>query len=63
MLALSGAVGPNVQQVRCLNVLPDVIGPLVPSLLRTYSKEIEQAALMVVDQCRERVRIVPLGAG
>lgn len=33
MLALSGASGPSVLEVRCLNVLPEAIGPLVLALL------------------------------
>jgi len=60
MLALSGASGPSVLQVRCLNVLPEAIGPLVLALLRTYANEIEQGALVVADERRERVRILPL---
>jgi predicted nuclease of predicted toxin-antitoxin system len=60
MLALSGADGPSVVQVRCLNVLPEAIGSLVLSLLRTYAAEIEQGALVVADERRERVRILPL---
>ena len=60
MLALSGASGPSVLQVRCLNVLPEAIGPLVQALLRTYANEIEQGALVVADERRERVRILPL---
>jgi len=60
MLALSGAHGPSVLQVRCLNVLPDTIGPLVLSLLMTYAAEIERGALVVADERRERVRILPL---
>jgi len=60
MLALSGAAGPSVLQVRCLNVLPEVIGSLVLSMLRTYATEIEQGALVVADERRERVRILPL---
>jgi predicted nuclease of predicted toxin-antitoxin system len=60
MLALSGAAGPSVVQVRCLNVLPEAIGSLVLSLLRTYAVEIEQGALVVADERRERVRILPL---
>jgi predicted nuclease of predicted toxin-antitoxin system len=60
MLALSGASGPSVLQVRCLNVLPEAIGPLVVALLRTYANEIEQGALVVADERRERVRILPL---
>ena len=60
MLALSGADGPSVVQVRCLNVLPEAIGALVLSLLRTYASEIGQGALVVADERRERVRILPM---
>jgi predicted nuclease of predicted toxin-antitoxin system len=60
MLALSGADGTSVLQVRCLNVLPESIGTLVLSLLKTYGLEIEQGALVVADERRERVRILPL---
>ncbi len=62
MLALSGASGPSVLQVRCLNVLPEAIGPLVLALLRTYANQIDQGALVVADERRERVRILPLSA-
>jgi len=60
MLALSGADGPSVIQVRCLNVLPGAIGPLVLSMLKTYGVEIKQGALVLADERRERVRILPL---
>lgn len=60
MLALSGADGPSVLQVRCFNVLPEAIGSLVLSVLRAYANEIEQGALVVADERRERVRILPL---
>jgi hypothetical protein len=43
-----------------LNVLPEAIGELVLSLLRTYAAEIEQGALVVADERRARVRILPL---
>jgi hypothetical protein len=49
-----------VLQVRCLNVLPGAIGPLVLSLLKTYGAEIKRGALLVADERRERVRILPL---
>ena len=45
MLALSGANGPSVLQVRGLNVLTGAIGPLVLSVLRINFPEIEQGAL------------------
>ena len=60
MLALSGADGPSVLPVRSLSVLLEAIGTLVLSLLKTYGAEIEQGALVVADQRRERVRILPL---
>ena len=60
MLALSGADGPSVLQVRGLNVLPQAIGPLVLSLLRTYGDELERGVLVVADERRQRVRILPL---
>jgi predicted nuclease of predicted toxin-antitoxin system len=60
MLALSGARGASVLQVRCLNVLPEAIGPLVLAVLRTYDAEIEQGALVVANERRKRVRILPL---
>jgi predicted nuclease of predicted toxin-antitoxin system len=60
MLALSGANGPSVLQVRCLNVLPEVIGSLVLNLLGSYSDELERGALIVADERRQRVRILPL---
>ena len=62
MLALSGADGPSVIQVRCLNVLPGAIGPLVLSMLKTYGVEIKQGALVLADERRERVRILPLNS-
>ena len=60
MLALSGADGPSVLQVRCMNVLPEAIGSLVHNLLGSYSDELEQGALIVADERRQRVRILPL---
>jgi len=60
MLALSQADGPGVLQVRCMNVLPKAIGALVLSLLGTYAAEMEQGALVVADERRSRVRILPL---
>ncbi len=59
-ISLLTAAGPIVLQVRCLNVLPEAIGPLALELLRAYANEIEQGALVVADERRERVRILPL---
>ena len=50
MLILSGADGPSVLQVRCLNVLSEAICTLVLSLLKTYGAVIEKGALVVADE-------------
>ena len=60
MLALSQAEGPSVLQVRCLNVLPEAISALVLQLLDSYSEALDQGALIVADEQRQRVRILPL---
>jgi predicted nuclease of predicted toxin-antitoxin system len=59
-LALSHASGPSVIQVRAKNVLPEHIGSVVMAALRQYDAELEQGALIVVDDARSRVRILPL---
>jgi predicted nuclease of predicted toxin-antitoxin system len=41
-ISLLTAAGPSVLQVRCLNVLPEAIGPLALELLRAYANEIEK---------------------
>ena len=51
---------PSVLQVRCLNVLAEAIGSLVLNLLGSYSDELEQGALIVADERRQQVRILPL---
>jgi predicted nuclease of predicted toxin-antitoxin system len=60
MIGLSGADGPSVLQVRCLNVLPGMIGSLVLNILGSYGSELEKGALIVADERRQRVRILPL---
>lgn len=60
MLALGGTSGPRGLQERCLNVLPEAIGPLVLSLLSTYGSELEKVGLELADARRERERILSL---
>jgi len=59
-LPSAAPTGPSVLQVRCLTVMPEAIGPLVLSVIRSYEAEIEQGALVVADERRERLRILPL---
>ena len=60
LLALSHASGPSVLQVRTLNVLPDHLGQMVLAALKQHEPDLASGALVVVDEVRCRVRILPL---
>jgi predicted nuclease of predicted toxin-antitoxin system len=59
MLALTRALGPSVLQVRGKNVLPDHLGPIVMAALRQHEADLVAGALVVVDEARSRVRVLP----
>jgi predicted nuclease of predicted toxin-antitoxin system len=59
-LALTHASGPSVLQVRGQNVLPEHMGPLVLVALQRYDSELAMGALVVVEESRSRVRVLPL---
>lgn len=58
-LALTHAFGPSVIQVRGHKVLPEDIAELVAKVLTTHERELVAGALIVVDQAKLRVRILP----
>jgi predicted nuclease of predicted toxin-antitoxin system len=60
MLALTHATGPSVIQVRGQNVLPDHMSPTVVAALRQHESELAAGALVVVDEARLRVRVLPI---
>ncbi len=60
LLALTHATGPSVIQVRTRETLPQILGPMVRSLLLKYEQKLIDGALIVVDEHRSRVRILPL---
>lgn len=60
LLALSGAEGPSVIQVRSQDVLPARLAKLVVSALHQYEPELSAGALIVLDEARSRVRILPI---
>src|SRR5437867_3905031 len=60
LLALTNADGPSVIQVRTQDVTPQAIGALVVDTLRRFEKELERGALIVIDEVRARVRVLPL---
>ena len=60
LLALTHADGPSVFQVRGQNVLPEHMGSLVIAALRQHESALIAGALVVVDEKKSRVRILPL---
>lgn len=60
MLALSHEAGPSVLQVRAENILPDHLGAAVVAALGQHEAELSSGALVVVDERRSRVRVLPI---
>lgn len=60
MLAMTHDAGPSVLQVRGQNALPDHMGNLVITAIRQHETDLESGALVVVDEARSRVRILPI---
>lgn len=60
MLALSHADGPSVLQVRSQNVLPENLVEIVTAALAHHEVDLSRGALVVVDESRSRVRILPI---
>ena len=60
MLALTQAESPSVLQVRTQDILAKSIGKTVISILQKYQNQLEQGALIVFDEARARIRILPL---
>ena len=59
-LALTRAAGPSVLQVRTQDITPAAIGGLVLKNLHRFQRQLEEGALIVIEQARSRVRILPL---
>lgn len=60
MLALSHEAGPSVLQVRSENILPDHMEGLVIAALSQHEADLSSGALVVVDEKRNRVRVLPI---
>ncbi len=60
LLALTQAEDPSVVQVRAQNILPSHLADPLIAVLRTNEESLKQGALIVVDEGRERVRVLPL---
>ena len=60
MLALSHDVGPSVLQVRAENILPGDLDSSVVAALNQHETDLSSGALVVVDESRSRVRVLPI---
>ncbi len=60
LLALTQAESPSVIQVRTQNILSSHLSKTVVAVLRANEETLERGALIVVDEGRARVRILPL---
>lgn len=60
MLALTHATGPSVVQLRGQQVLPEDIGPILVAAIRQHEAALAAGALVVIDESKSRVRVLPL---
>jgi predicted nuclease of predicted toxin-antitoxin system len=60
ILALTHKTGPSVLQARSQDVLPDHLGNLVIAALGQHESDLESGALVVVEESKNRVRILPI---
>ena len=60
MLALTHDGGPSVLQFRAENVLPDHLADSVIAALTQHEADLSSGALVVVDESRSRVRVLPI---
>ena len=59
-LALAHKSGPSVLQVRGQDVLPDHMAKFVVAALRQHEEDVASGALVVVDETKSRVRVLPI---
>lgn len=60
MLAATRAQGPSAVQVRTQDVRPGSMAPLLIPVLHQFRDELEAGALLIVDEARSRVRLLPI---
>ena len=60
LLAVTHAQGPSVIQVRTQNILSQNFCVRLIQTLRKYEPALEKGALMVIDETRSRMRLLPL---
>src|SRR5262249_30217860 len=60
LLALTHSGGPSVIQIRCDDVLPESIGPLVVRALEQHRDALMAGAVVVIEPGRLRARVLPI---
>ena len=60
ILAATKAEGPSVIQIRTQDTMPRAIGPKVMNVINTYQASLEKGALIIMDEIKARIRILPL---
>ena len=60
LLAISEADTPSVIQVRTQDVFPDRLGKIVLNALKKFQAELEQGALITVNEAKAKARMLPI---
>jgi len=63
LLALTRATGPSVIQVRTQNVPPAHLEAVMVGAIRSYEWQLQEGALVTVDEARGKVRMLPISVG
>lgn len=59
---LTRAIGPSVIQVRAHDMLPEHLENVVVNAIQTYQSQLEEGAIVTVDELRAKVRVLPIGS-
>lgn len=62
ILAATRAEGPSVVQIRTEDTMSDRFVALVSATLTRFEAELSTGALVIVDESRSRVRVLPMGS-
>ena len=62
ILAATRAEGPGVVQIRTEDAMSDRFVALVSATLTRFEAELSTGALVIVDESRSRVRVLPMGS-
>lgn len=60
LLATTSAAGPSVVQLRAQDITPAHLALLVARALRAHTEELNQGALVTIDEVSARIRVLPL---